>query len=232
MDQEKDIVFGLDNVQVRLPVAAFPTRVLACLADYAAILLLFLGLMLLWSGLSWAGVFGAGSAGWAFAGIILSYFALEYGYFAGCELAMNGQTPGKRLLGLRVATRTGGRPSRGAIFIRNALRSLDIAVGVPLMIWSSLGQRVGDMLAGTVVLESANAEETPQVRRTPRHWAAREVAVAEDFLRRAPLMEAGRARRIAERILEGIEQQDPGFLGPLRLREPLDRLRNELGAGD
>lgn len=232
MDQEKDIVFGLDNVQVRLPVAAFPTRVLACLADYAVIMLITFGLMILWAGLSWAGIFGAVGSGWAVAGVILSYFALEYGYFAGCEVAMNGQTPGKRLLGLRVATRTGGRPSRGAILIRNALRSLDFVVGVPPMIWSSLGQRVGDMLAGTVVLENTSADETPQVRRTPRHWAAREIAVAEDFLRRAPLMETGRARRIAERILEGIEQQDPEFLGPLRLREPLDRLRNELGAGE
>ena len=56
-----------------------------------------------------------------------------------------------------------------------------------------------------------------------------DAAIVEDFLRRAPLMEAARTRQMAERILEGIASQDPDFLGPVRLREPVDRLREALG---
>lgn len=230
-DQEQDFVYALDNVRVRLPIASFLLRILACVTDYLVVFGLTGALIAIAALSNLLGAVVGRTSPWIFAGVILGYFVLEYGYFVGFETVWNGQTPGKRLLGLRVATRLGGHPGRSSILIRNALRSVDVVVGVPFMIWGALGQRLGDLLANTVVIE--NRAEAGQhdalVRRTPRHWSAREVAIVEDFLRRAPLMEAARTRQMAERILEGIASQDPDFLGPVRLREPVDRLREALG---
>lgn len=79
-------------------------------------------------------------------------------------------TPGKAIFGCRVAASDGGRPSLGACVVRNAVRSLMVAMGVPglmitlmtIVIVSRNRQRVGDLLARTVVIEPAPpAVETP-----------------------------------------------------------------------
>ncbi|QDV91540.1 RDD family protein [Phycisphaerae bacterium RAS2] len=72
-------------------------------------------------------------------------------------------TPGKAIFGCRVAAADGGRPSLGACVVRNAVRSLMVAMGVPglmitlmtIVIVSRNRQRVGDLLARTVVIEPA-----------------------------------------------------------------------------
>lgn len=72
-------------------------------------------------------------------------------------------TPGKAIFGCRVASADGGRPSLGACVVRNAERSLMVAMGAPglmitlmtIVIVSRNRQRVGDLLARTVVIEPA-----------------------------------------------------------------------------
>jgi uncharacterized RDD family membrane protein YckC len=64
-----------------------------------------------------------------------------------------GQSIGKIIFGLRVVTPTGAAPGVIAILIRNLSRVIDISVA-PLMLipLSPLRQRVGDILATTVVI--------------------------------------------------------------------------------
>jgi uncharacterized RDD family membrane protein YckC len=224
-----ETLLGLDNVQLELPVAPFPLRILAAVVDYFLFTILVIAMMVL-------GIFGAGFLGfrspWILAAMLILYFLLEYGYFAGLEILMNGQTPGKRALGLRVTTRHGGQASPGAILIRNAFRSLDMAVGVIFMIIDPLGRRIGDRVGGTLVLETRAAEVETIVRRVPPGWGTKEIGVVEELLRRSAAMDPQDSRRLARKLLETIERDNPGFLGPEIEMDPVRRLRDELGIGN
>ncbi len=65
-----------------------------------------------------------------------------------------GQSLGKMAFGLRVVGPDGAAPTRVALLTRNVLRVLDVALALPLLtvLISPLRQRVGDMVAGTVVV--------------------------------------------------------------------------------
>jgi uncharacterized RDD family membrane protein YckC len=65
-----------------------------------------------------------------------------------------GQSLGKMAFGLRVVGPDGGMPTKMAFLLRNLLRVIDAALALPLLtvLISPLRQRVGDMVAGTVVV--------------------------------------------------------------------------------
>lgn len=75
-----------------------------------------------------------------------------FNYFALCEWRW-GQTVGKRAMGMRVAPADGGEMTFGPASIRNVLRIVDFFAVGPIMIANTQRhQRLGDKLAGTVVL--------------------------------------------------------------------------------
>lgn len=82
-----------------------------------------------------------------YAGVIwlLVFFFLRNFYFMAFELTPRGATPGKRIVGLRVATRSGHPLTADAIFARNAMR--EIEVFLPLTFMFSAGSRVDAWLA-------------------------------------------------------------------------------------
>ncbi len=206
-------VLALDNVPLELPIAGPGSRSLAAFLDY-----LLVGVAaLLWGALCVAGALWGHRAGWWMLALFLvGYFLLEYGYFAGVEIARRGQTFGKWALGLRVVTREGGRPATAALLIRNAVRSVDLVVGVPLMALDPLARRLGDRLAGTLVLHSGQGSREVVLGRSPRGWSAQEAALLESFLGRAADMDAWRAERLARRLLACIEHDDPELVAGLR----------------
>jgi uncharacterized RDD family membrane protein YckC len=74
-----------------------------------------------------------------------------------CEVVSGGRTPGKVALGLRVLTLQGRRPDLPALVARNLVRLVDLvpgtyAVGGWLVAAGSRSQRLGDLVAGTVVV--------------------------------------------------------------------------------
>jgi uncharacterized RDD family membrane protein YckC len=85
------------------------------------------------------------AAYWVFLAFSLIYFFL-------CEATL-AQTPGKRVMGLRVMTRDGGAPSVNAVSVRTVLRLIDDGpIGLIVMVASGKRrQRIGDLLAGTTV---------------------------------------------------------------------------------
>ena len=106
------------------------------------------------------------SAGnWALALGVLCIFGVYWGYFVLFETLWNGQTPGKRVMRLRVV-REDGRPVRFfEAFVRNILRLLvdmqpaaSYAIGVISIIFSERSKRVGDFVAGTVVVKERSTE--------------------------------------------------------------------------
>ncbi|MCB1025012.1 MAG: RDD family protein, partial [Acidobacteria bacterium] len=106
---------------------------------------------------------------WTIAILIIIVFLIFAGYFILFEWLWNGQTPGKRLLKLRVI-REDGRPiTLWEAIARNLLRIFDAAPGFVLPVYSvgliavfanTRDQRVGDIFAGTVVVRE-RLDEAP-----------------------------------------------------------------------
>ena len=106
---------------------------------------------------------------WTLALLILAVFLIFAGYFIFFEWFWNGQTPGKRLMKLRVI-REDGRPiTLWEAIARNLLRICDAVPGFVLPVYSiglitiflsNRDQRVGDIFAGTVVIRE-RADEAP-----------------------------------------------------------------------
>ena len=111
---------------------------------------------------------------WTIAVMIIVLFLIFAGYFIFFEWLWNGQTPGKRLLKLRVI-REDGRPiTLWEAMARNLLRIFDAVPGFVLPVYSiglitiflsNRDQRIGDMFAGTVVVRE-RTDEAPTFQET------------------------------------------------------------------
>jgi uncharacterized RDD family membrane protein YckC len=180
----------------------------------------------------------SGAGTWVIAGLVAAAFVVYSGYFAIFEAVWTGQTPGKRVVGLRVIDVSGRPVSVYAAIIRNAVRIVDQVPGIyAFAILSVLltrrQQRLGDLAAGTVVvherLEGAAAPATAAMTAAVRHGAHRlsveEIVLIEGFLRRRAeldsMMRLDSARRIARRMAGTLE------LAPV---EDDERLLEELAA--
>jgi uncharacterized RDD family membrane protein YckC len=107
---------------------------------------------------------------WTIALMIIVLFLIFAGYFVFFEWLWNGQTPGKRLLKLRVI-REDGRPiTLWEAMARNLLRLFDTfpgfiipiySIGLITIFMSRRDQRLGDMFAGTVVIRE-RSDEAPK----------------------------------------------------------------------
>ena len=100
---------------------------------------------------------GVDSGLWASAIAVLFGFALYNGYFILFEWLWNGQTPGKRLLHIRVIKDGGYALRFFDTLLRNLLRAVDFlplfyGVGLTSLLLTRDSQRVGDLLAGTLVV--------------------------------------------------------------------------------
>ncbi len=104
---------------------------------------------------------------WTIALMIIALFLIFAGYFIFFEWLWSGQTPGKRLLKLRVI-REDGRPiTLWEAMARNLLRIFDAVPGLVLPVYSiglmaifmnRRDQRIGDVFAGTVVVRERAGE--------------------------------------------------------------------------
>ncbi|WP_072622945.1 RDD family protein [Spirulina major] len=84
-------------------------------------------------------------------------FGLYMGYFIGFEVGWQGQTPGKRWVKIRVI-RDNGRPARlPQATLRSLLRPIDdlFFLGMVLILFGQQEKRLGDWLAGTLVVQNA-----------------------------------------------------------------------------
>lgn len=86
--------------------------------------------------------------------LIISWFIIYFCYFIVCEMTMNGQSVGKKIMGLRVIRDNGQPIEFPQSLARNLFRAvLDIMyIGLFFILFSSKHKRIGDMVAGTVVV--------------------------------------------------------------------------------
>lgn len=180
---------------------------------------------------SWKSLEDMTSAVKAVGGIVLLLlFAAQWLYFVVLE-AWTGRTPGKAALGLRVVT-TNGRPiGVRAAGLRNLLRAADLlptayVAGVVSMALTSRFQRLGDLVAGTMVVVPlraravAAAELSPPAE--PREIAtlpddvvldAEERAAIELFLRRKATLGRAREEELAAILAKPLSER-LGFRHP------------------
>ena len=173
--EETLIIETPERVPLAFPLASIGNRFLAVAIDhtlqYIAIAAVYIGFMLIAGfGQSQAGVFESlerEMPNWVIAVMIIVLFVLFAGYFALFEWLWDGQTPGKRLLKLRVI-REDGRPiTLWEAIARNLLRIFDTfpgffvpvySIGLIAIFLSNRDQRVGDLFAGTVVIREREDE--------------------------------------------------------------------------
>lgn len=104
--------------------------------------------------LSYLGKMGIGIA-------MIIIFLLEWFYPVYFELRQQGQTPGKKMLGLYVAQTDASPVTPAASIVRNLLRVVDFlplfyGFGFASMMLNGRFQRLGDLAANTVVLHKNN----------------------------------------------------------------------------
>ena len=142
-----------EHVTLDLEIAGVGSRALAALIDMLVLVGSMLGVFIVLSIVAGFGV-TLGSIGGAL--LMLGGFAAWTGYFILFEGLRQGQTPGKRMVGIRVVSDTGNAVSLSAAAARNLLRVADFLpppylTGALLVALHPRGKRLGDMVAGTVV---------------------------------------------------------------------------------
>ncbi len=203
-----------ERVPLHFALASIGNRFLACAIDHTiqvvTLILIFIGFTLLANYSSLGDQF-SNAPKWVKAILIVLVFLIFSGYFAFFEWIWNGQTPGKRWLKLRVIREDGRPVTFWEAAVRNLLRTLDMmpapfySIGLISVFISLSDQRVGDMVAGTVVVREREAEapafaqvfasqvSDPALRRSfkPVEFVAdidvlteSEISVVETFLRR------------------------------------------------
>jgi uncharacterized RDD family membrane protein YckC len=137
-----------EGVDLRLRVGAYSERCGAFVLDFMIILGGLIGFSLVLAGIAWATKAATGDAAvilW-----LLGGFLARNGYFIFFELRPGAATPGKRAVGLRVAARDGGRLTANAVFIRNAMREIEIFLPMSLLFAQGLGVDAGLVALGAI----------------------------------------------------------------------------------
>lgn len=170
-----DVVTG-EAVVVDLRVARLASRVLALLIDLTTQFLLLMLVSLLMVGVVRGPVDDAlTQALW----LLLSVLAIV-GYPATWETLARGRTPGKIALGLRVVSDDGGPERFRQALFRALAGVLEIwlsigSIALVTSLASSQGKRLGDIFAGTLVLQERMPVRGGPVAHMPPHlasWAA------------------------------------------------------------
>jgi len=147
--------------------------------------------------------------------LLLVLFFVEWVYGVVFETLMSGRTPGKLLLSLRVV-REDGAPGRFPDFLlRNLLRAADFlpalfVVGLTSMLLDRKLRRIGDFVAGTIVVVEVRGEVlgdleiVPPVSEAERQalparvdLSREELSLIEEFLRRRARFTPQRAEELA-----------------------------------
>jgi uncharacterized RDD family membrane protein YckC len=150
---------------------------------------------------------------------VLGVFVITGGYFMLFEIIWNGQTPGKRLLGVRVI-RENGYPIRPVdAVIRNLVRMVDwlpmgYGIGVLTMLLNGRSKRLGDFASGTIVVRegrslSAASFLAPSETRNGHTvtLSNADASLVRDFLTRRSTMQAQARAELARRLAEVIGQR-------------------------
>jgi uncharacterized RDD family membrane protein YckC len=217
-----------EQIDLAYDVAGVGSRVLAALVDHLLVaLIVLLGVIAL---IALNDVLGGAS--FLFLVTLLGFgtYFLLCAYHILFEVFWNGQTPGKRMMGLRMIQVSGRPIGFGASTIRNLVRVVDFlpgvyAVGFLTMFFDKRARRLGDIAAGCMAVRqrdvvTLDSLATPNASQRPVVAAAQQVTIpnldalrgtdinlVHDFLRRAMQMEPTARRRLAQQLVAVLQQR-------------------------
>lgn len=234
-----------EHVVLDLEIAGFGSRMLAATLDSLILFELLLAGIATYIALAAWNLLPKGS--WVGALMALAAFAAWYGYYIVFEGLRAGQTPGKRIVGIRVVRDTGHPVTLGAAAVRNLLRTADFfpppyLTGLLLMALHPRGKRLGDLAAGTVVVRDRPFEHAPPRPAPPGAPGKLAAPLLSDdefrllvqFVERAAALDAPVRERLAAALGERLADRVPAGRAPLaeRLAElrlaELERRRSPL----
>lgn len=146
---------------------------------------------------------------------IVGFFA-TWGYFLFFEAVWDGRTPGKRAVGLRVL-HDGGEPLsfQGSV-LRNLIRIVDLQPGLTGMagaasiLFNRRAQRLGDLVAGTIVVRDAGGgemfgDEPRTAGRAGRpRLSVEQFALVSGYVARRAGLEPDVRRRVAASVWDAV----------------------------
>ncbi len=146
------------------------------------------------------------------------FLGFQWGYFNFFEWLWNGQTPGKRLLHLRVIKVDGSPVSGVDVLLRNLSRPIDTLgpmglIGLVMIFVNRKAQRLGDLMARTLVIheakidwsifdqpENASAPTGPLVRLSSAQWE-----LLHRYLNRREALEPAARQRLAQSLYDTLK---------------------------
>jgi uncharacterized RDD family membrane protein YckC len=198
-----------ERVSVDLPIAGLGSRAMAYAVDVAllgaaALVVYFTGSFFISDPLDLA----LGLSSLARTLILAAVFFGLWIYWTLLEVAWNGQTPGKRLVRIRVVKSDGSPVTVFSSAVRNLLRVVDFLplcypVGLITMLVDKKHRRLGDLLAGTVLVrdEQIDLSRYEQVSTT---LAVNELELATSYLSRfdqfEPAAQLSIGKKLAQRL--------------------------------
>lgn len=158
--------------------------------------------------------------------IPLAQFVVVWGYFTLFEGFRDGQTPGKKWMGLRVIRDTGHPITVREAGARNLLRIVDLLpppylLGILFIAFHPKGKRIGDLVAGTVVVRDRPADapvalvegEGDAVATGAPQLSDEDFRILREFVGRAPqlppVVRTRLATQLAARIADRYPTRDP-----------------------
>lgn len=132
------------------------------------------------------------------------------------EILMRGSTPGKRMAGVRIVTRTGDIPGIGALLIRNVFRLIDslpfaYLVGLATTLFTEQHVRFGDIAAGTLLILENKEHESSFARLTPanRSLDPRAADLIHELLERWAALDEQTRGEIGRSLLGRVDKSVP-----------------------
>lgn len=193
-----------EGVSLALNPAGIAVRSAAFVIDFIIRILIFIPASFLLESLGDAGV-----------GLfLLLLFCLNWFYYIFFELR-NGQSPGKRIMKLKVMQDNGLPVSFGSVVIRNLLRPVDaLPVGYMLgllsVMFSAQFKRLGDWAGGTIVVYCDNVAPvqdtgTSLLSAVPRSLTTDEQRALIEFIQRSPQLSEQRQQELAVIVAQALQ---------------------------
>ncbi|MGC4120094.1 MAG: RDD family protein [Myxococcales bacterium] len=221
-----------ERVSLNLDIAGMGTRALAYLVDAFILFLFWVTVLFVLSILRTQGVSLADFQALQTlvqAAIVLGIFFLQWGYWTLFETLWGGRSPGKRVLHIRVVKLEGAPEGFSEAALRNLGRLVDFlpvlyATGLTAMMASPRSRRLGDLLAGTVVVRerkvdlsrydarsspSASSAPSPAASAAAIALSAAEFELVSGFLARAASLDPQARERVALKLAEPLAKRLP-----------------------
>lgn len=190
-----------EQVHLEFVLAGIGSRFMAAFLDTLIQAALYVFVSLVALAFAFTGSVFNDSPKWVVAIVIFVFFSINWGYYALFEIFWKGQTPGKRWAGIRVIKDSGRPISAFEAISRNLVRVVDwlpslYGVGVVTMLLNAKHRRLGDYVAGTLVVHESSDRESSLFFNTQESADFIFPQAAQLSLQEAELIETFLARRL------------------------------------